>query len=71
MLNAKDQSLAHLLILSALAFSAGLLVALEKRANTFNDPEHQWTLSETLYALVLFGSLFFDFYAFFTWYYSP
>ncbi len=63
--------LVHLVILGALAFSSGLLFGLERRANTFVDPEGQWTLSETLYALVLFGSLFFGIYAFFGWYYSP
>ena len=63
--------LVHLLILGTLALSSGLLVLLERRANTFNDPEHEWTLAETLYALVLFGSLFFGIYVFFGWYYSP
>ena len=63
--------LVHLLILGALALSSGLLVLLERRANTFNEPEHQWTLPETLYATVLFGSLFFGIYAFFGWFYSP
>jgi len=42
----------------------------ERRANTFNEPERQWTLAETLYALVLFGALFFGFYAFFGWYFA-
>lgn len=69
-LGGKSQGLAHLLILSALALSSGLLVALERRINTFNEPEHQWTLAETLYATVLFGSLFFGIYAFLGWYYS-
>ena len=63
--------LVHLLVLGALALSSGLLVALERRANTFNEPEHQWTLAETLHATVLFVSLFFGFYAFFGWFYSP
>ena len=63
--------LVHLLILCTLALSSGLLVLLEKRANTFNDPEHEWTLPETLYLLVLFASLFFGIYVFFGWYYSP
>jgi hypothetical protein len=71
LLDAGGRGLAHLLILCALALSSGLLVVLERRANTYNDPESQWTLSETLYALVLFGSLFFGIYAFFGWYYSP
>ena len=63
--------LVHLLILGTLALSSGLLVLLESGTNTFNDPEHEWTLAETLYALVLFGSLFFGIYVFFGWYYSP
>lgn len=70
LLGAGDQGLVHLLILGTLALSSGLLVLLERRANTFNDPEHQWTLSETVYAIVLFGSLFFGAYAFFGWYFS-
>jgi multisubunit Na+/H+ antiporter MnhB subunit len=37
----------------------------------YNEPDREWTLAETLYALVLFGSLFFGVYAFFGWYYSP
>jgi len=48
-----------------------VLVVLERRANAPDDPERHWTLSETLHALVLFGSLFFGIYAFFGWYYSP
>lgn len=63
--------LVHLLILGALALSSGLLAALERRADAFNEPEHQWTLAETLYATVLFVSLFFGVYAFFGWFYSP
>ena len=43
----------------------------ERRANDFADPESEWTLAETLYALVLVGSLFFGIYAFFGWYFSP
>jgi len=67
-LGGRGQGLVHLLILGALALSSGVLLALERRANTFNEPEHQWTLTETLYALVLFVSLFFGIYAFFGWY---
>jgi hypothetical protein len=70
-LGQKGAGLVHVLILGALALSSGLLVLLERRANTFGDPEREWTLSETMYALVLFGSLFFGIYAFFGWYYSP
>ena len=71
MLGQSGVGLVHLSILGALALSSGLLVLIEKRANTFNDPEHQCTLSETLYAMVLCGSLFFGIYAFFGWFYSP
>jgi hypothetical protein len=70
-LGQRGVGLVHLVILGALAFSSGLLFGLERRANTFVDPEGQWTLSETMYALVLFGSLFFGIYAFFGWYFSP
>lgn len=49
----------------------GPLLALERRASTADDPESEWTLAETLYALALFGSMFFGVYAFFAWYYSP
>ncbi len=70
-LGQRGASLVHVLILGVLALSSGLLVLLERRANTFADPEREWTLSETVYALVLFGSLFFGIYAFFGWYYSP
>jgi hypothetical protein len=70
-LDAKDQGLAHLLILCALALSSGLLIVAERRASPFNEPDREWTLSETLYALALFYSLFFGAYAFFGWYYSP
>ncbi len=66
-----DQGLVHLLVLAALALSSGLLVLLERRASPYTEPEREWTLAETLYALVLFGSLFFGVYAFFGWYYSP
>ena len=50
-LGQKDFGFVHLLILGALALSSGLLVLLEKHANTFNDPEREWTLSETLYLM--------------------
>jgi hypothetical protein len=70
-LDAKDQGLAHLLILCALALSSGLLLVSERRKSSFNEPEREWSLSETLYALALFYSLFFGAYAFFGWYYSP
>lgn len=70
-LDGKARGLVHLLILCALAFSSGLLLALERRANVSDDPEHHSTLAKTLYALALFGSLFFGVYAFFGWYYSP
>ena len=70
-LGQRGAGLVHVLILGALALSSGLLVLLERRANTFVDPEREWTLSETMYVLVLFGSLFFGIYAFFGWYYSP
>ena len=69
-LGQKNFGFVHLLILGALALSSGLLVMLEKRANAFNDPEHEWSLAETLYAMVLFASLFFGIYAFFGWFYS-
>lgn len=62
--------LVHLIILGAVALISGLLVLLERSAETFVDPERQWTLSETLYAMVLFASLFFGIYAFFGWFYS-
>ncbi len=70
-LDRRDQGLVHLLVLAALALSSGLLVLLERRASPHNEPDQEWTLAETLYALVLFGSLFFGVYAFFGWYYSP
>jgi hypothetical protein len=37
----------------------------ERRANAFVDPEREWTLAKTLYAVVLFGASFFG------WYFSP
>ena len=71
-LGQRGMGLAHLLTLGALALLSGLLVLLERHGdNTFVDPERQWTLAETLYATVLFGSLFFGIYAFFGWFYSP
>jgi hypothetical protein len=70
-LDRRDQGLVHLLVLAALALSSGMLVLLERRAGPYDEPEREWTLAETLYALVLFGSLFFGVYAFFGWYYSP
>ena len=70
-LDRSAQGLVHLLVLAALALSSGLLVLLERRAGPHNAPDREWTLAETLYALVLFGSLFFGVYAFFGWYYSP
>ena len=69
-LDQKGEGLVQLLILGALALSLGLLILAERRVNSFNDPDHQWTLSETLYALVLFASLFFGIYAFFGWYFT-
>ena len=71
LLGQRGMGLVHLLILCALALTSGLLVLMERRADTFVDPGRQWTLAETLYAMVLFASLFFGFYAFFGWYYSP
>jgi hypothetical protein len=70
-LDAKSQGLTHLLILCALAVSSGLLILSERRENPFNEPEREWSLAETLYALALFYSLFFGAYTFFGWYYSP
>jgi hypothetical protein len=70
-LDRSDRGLVHLLVLAALALSSGLLVLLERRASPHAELEREWTLAETLYALVLFGSLFFGVYAFFGWYYSP
>jgi hypothetical protein len=70
-LDRSEQGLVHLLVLAALAVSSGLLVLLERRADPYNEPDREWTLAETLYALALFGSLFFGVYAFFGWYYSP
>jgi hypothetical protein len=70
-LDRSAQDLVHLLVLTALVLSSGLLVLLERRAGRYNEPAREWTLAETLYALVLFGSLFFGVYAFFGWYYSP
>jgi hypothetical protein len=70
-LDRSDRGLVHLLVLAALALSSGLLVLLERRAGPYNEPNQEWTLAETLYALVLFGSLFFGVYAFLGWYYSP
>lgn len=70
-LDRSDRGLVHLLILLALALSSGLLVLLERRASPYNEPDREWTFAETLYALALFGSLFFGAYAFFGWYYSP
>ncbi len=67
----RGRALVHLLVLAALALSSWLLVMVERRANDFADPEREWTLAETLYALVLAGSLFFGIYAFFGWYFSP
>ena len=70
-LDRSAQGLVHLLVLVALVLSSGLLILLERRATPYNEPDREWTLAETLYALVLFGSLFFGVYAFFGWYYSP
>ena len=70
-LDRSAQGLVHLLVLAALALSSGLLVLLERRASPYDEPDREWTLAETLYALVLFGSLFFGVYAFFGWYFSP
>lgn len=70
-LDRRDQGLVHLLVLAALSLSSGLLILLERRASPHNEPDREWTLAETLYALVLFGSLFFGAYAFFVWYYAP
>jgi hypothetical protein len=70
-LDRRDQGLVHLLVLAALALSSGMLVLFERRASPYDEPEREWTLAETLYALVLSGSLFFGVYAFFGWYYSP
>jgi len=70
-LDRSAQGLTHLLVLAALVLSSGLLILLERRATPYNEPDREWTLAETLYALVLFGSLFFGVYAFFGWYYSP
>jgi hypothetical protein len=70
-LDAKSQGLVHLLILCTLALSSGLLIVAERRENPFNEPDREWSLAETLYALALFYSLFFGAYAFFGWYYSP
>jgi len=69
-LDAEGRALAHLLVLCAPSLSSGALLALERRASTADDPEHEWTLAETLYALAFFGALFFGIYAFFGWYYS-
>ena len=70
-LDRSDRGLVHLLVLLALALSSGLLVLLERWASPYDEPDREWTLAETLYALALFGSLFFGVYAFFGWYYSP
>jgi hypothetical protein len=70
-LDQRARALVHLLVLAALALSSGLLVVVERRANAFADPEREWTLAETLYALVLSGSSFIGIYAFFGWYFSP
>ena len=64
-LDRSAQGLAHLLVLCALALSSGMLVLFERRASPHNEPDQEWTLAETLYALVVFGSLFFGAYAFF------
>ena len=69
-LDRSAQGLTHLLVLAALVLSSGLLILLERRATPYNEPDREWTLAETLYALVLFVSLFFAVYAFFGWYYS-
>jgi hypothetical protein len=70
-LGQRARALVHLLVLAALAFSSGALVLVERRANAFVDPEDEWTLAETLYAIVLFMASFFGIYAFFGWYFSP
>ena len=67
----RERGLIHLLLLGSLALSSGLLLLGERSSNTFNEPEHQWTLAETLYVLALFASLFFGVYAFFIWYFAP
>ena len=67
----RERGLINLLLLGALALFSGLLVLSERLANPFNEPEHQWTLAETLYAIVLFISLFFGMYALFIWYFAP
>ncbi len=70
-LDQRGRALVHLLVLASLALSSGSLVLVERRANAFVDPENEWTLAETLYAIVLFGASFFGIYAFFGWYFSP
>lgn len=67
----RERGLIHLLLLGSLALSTGLLVLSERLSNPFNEPDRQWTMAETLYAIVLFISLFFGIYAFFIWYFAP
>ena len=69
-LGVKGLGLVHLIILGALALFSGLLVVLERRANTATEPERQWTPSELLYALMLFFSLFIGIWTFLGIYYS-
>ncbi len=47
-LDAKGRGLAHLLILCTLALCSGLLIVSERRKSSFNEPEREWSLSETL-----------------------
>lgn len=70
-LGVKGLGIVHLLILGALALFSGLLVTLERRANTATEPERQWTSSELLYALVLFFSLFIGIWTILGIYYTP
>lgn len=70
-LGVKGQGLVHLITLGALALFSGLLVALERRVNTASEPKRQWTPSETLYAMVLFFSLFIGIWTILGIYYSP
>lgn len=58
-------------LLGALAFTSGLLLLHHKRSNPYAEPDEQWTLSEILYALVFFASLFFGIYSVAGLYFSP
>ncbi len=70
-LDQRGRALIHLLVLAALALSSGLLVPVERRANTFVDLDKEWTIAERVFAIALFGSPCLGIHAFFGGHFSP